>query len=123
MSYKKYIAQAGLTIGGQTVQTPGGLANVTPDKAGPFGENLMQLAVSLMLIAAVVFALIFLIWGGIGWIISGGDKNGVEAARARIMYAVIGLVLTLSAFIIIKVIGYFFGVDLLQNPLLPGATT
>src|SRR4051812_290541 len=35
----------------------------------------------LLLVIATLLSLFFLIWGGIKWILSGGDKTGVEGAR------------------------------------------
>ncbi len=64
-------------------------------------------------IAAVVFFFIFLV-GGIRWITSSGDKVQIEAARNTIMNALIGLVIVLSLFAILKLIETLFGVNLLQ---------
>ena len=107
-----------LKVGNTQIETPGGLQNITPEKAGPMGQNLIAFAIKFSLTIAIILSLFFLIWGGISWILSGGDKHGVEQARARIMYAIVGLVLTLLSFLIINMIGYFFGVDLLGAPTL-----
>jgi len=64
--------------------------------------------ITIILIVAVIIALFFLIWGGIKWIISGGDKTKVEAARGTIIAAIIGLVITfLTYFVINLVLGFF----------------
>ena len=74
--------------------------------------------ITLLLILAVIIAVFFLIFGGIKWIISGGDKAAVEGARNTIVAAIIGLVIAFLAFLIINVIGKIFGVSLgnLQLP-------
>ncbi|MCJ7805264.1 hypothetical protein MUP46_01330 [Patescibacteria group bacterium] len=71
---------------------------------------------SLIGIAFVVGSLVFffvMIIGAIQWITSGGDKAAIEAARGKIANAVIGFVLLLTVFAIIKVIESFFGINIL----------
>ena len=74
------------------------------------------ISVALMVAAIMVFA--FLVWGGIQWISSGGDKGKVEEARSRITNALIGLAIVAAAWAIMNLVSYFFGVDILG----PGAT-
>jgi len=74
------------------------------------------ISVALMVAAIAVFA--FLVWGGVQWITSGGDKGKVEEARSRITNALIGLAIVAAAWAVMNLISYFFGVDVLG----PGAT-
>lgn len=77
-------------------------------------ENLGSLvggAVGLIIIFALIIAFFFLIIGGIKWITSGGDKAQVEAARNQITNALIGLAIVAGAWAIMKLIGFFFGLD------------
>lgn len=74
------------------------------------------ISVALMVAAIAVFA--FLVWGGIQWITSGGDKGKVEEARGRITNALIGLAIVAAAWAIMNLVSYFFGVDVLG----PGAS-
>lgn len=76
--------------------------------------NYIGVIISLLLGIAVIIALFFLIWGGIKWILSGGDKSAVEAARNTIVAAIIGLAITFLAFFILTVIGQIFGIPLLR---------
>jgi hypothetical protein len=68
---------------------------------------------TMVFILAIVIALIFFILGGIQWIMSEGDKSKVQAARMRITYAIVGLILLLASFFIVNMVGYFFNVKLL----------
>lgn len=125
MRYKKYLSKSWLTIGGTTFEPPAGLKNVTPQKAGFLGENIFQLAISLMLLTSVLLCLAYLILGGISWITSGGDPKAIDAAKQKIYYAIIGLVMVFLSFFIINLIGYFFGVNLIApanttNIITPG---
>ena len=66
--------------------------------------------VSFFFMIAVVAALLYLIWGGIKWLTSGGDKAAVQGAREHIVAAVIGLMIVfLSYFILNLVVGFFLG--------------
>lgn len=78
---------------------------------------LIQAIITILFIVAVVLALGFLIWGGIKWVISGGDKAKVEAARGTIVAALVGLVLVFLAYFILNIIGRFFGLNLFNGNL------
>lgn len=70
--------------------------------------------IDLMLIAIVLLAFGFILWGGFNWITSEGDKTKVETARKTIMFAVIGLIIAFLAFFVIQVLGGLFGFNLLE---------
>lgn len=68
---------------------------------------------------AGTIALVFLLIGGIRYVMSGGDKTGVEEARNQITGAIVGLLIVFGAWFIVTVIGSFFtGLTILT---LPGA--
>ncbi|MCL5970768.1 MAG: hypothetical protein M1450_04705 [Patescibacteria group bacterium] len=67
--------------------------------------------ITLLLIIAVVIAVIFLVIGGIRWIVSGGDKQGVESARNMLVAAIVGLVIALLAFFILRIVLGLFGIN------------
>lgn len=95
--------------GGQVVQPPADIPSGGLDTL----SNAISVGISLMIIVAIVLSLFFLVWGGTQWAASGGDKGKITQARARITYAVIGLIVAVSAFFVINVLGHFFGVELL----------
>jgi len=47
-------------------------------------------------------------------IISGGDKTNTQAARDRITMALVGLGIVAAAWALMKIIGYFFGIDVFK---------
>lgn len=71
-------------------------------------SSVVQTIVALLLLAAVLVALFFLIYGGIKWILSGGDKGKVDAARSTIVGAIIGLVIALAAFFVLNLVAQVF---------------
>lgn len=71
------------------------------------------------MIIAVVIGLIMLLWAGIEWILSSGDKAKIEKARGRITYTIIGLVVVFLAIFIVNLIGGLFGVGMLVGNSTP----
>jgi hypothetical protein len=69
-------------------------------------------AAGLALIIAAILVFIFLIWGGIQWITSGGDKGKTEEARNRITAALVGLAIVAAAWAVVQLISTFFGIDI-----------
>lgn len=71
------------------------------------------IGIAMLLAALAVF--IYLIWGGFEWITSGGDKAGVENARNKITAALIGLVIVASAWAIMRLVEFFFGITVISG--------
>lgn len=72
---------------------------------------------ALLVAALLVFA--YLIWGGIQWITSGGDKGKTQEARDRITAALVGLAVVASAWAVMLIIQYFFGISILDDNITP----
>lgn len=97
---------------------PGNRYSIDPVSGMPGGGvvtlgKIIRIGVTFLLVAITITALIFFIWGGIQWITSSGDKAKVEAARKRLVYAVIGLIVAFASYFIINLVGFFFGLKLL----------
>lgn len=98
-----------------------GIINLRPGRAGPAQEaagidivDLIPSAVNAIFVVAVVIFFFMLVIGGIRWISSGGDKTQTESAKNQITASIIGLVLVLSAYAIVNLIGLFFGFDVFE---------
>ncbi len=57
--------------------------------------------INYLLAAGGAVAFIFLVVGGLQYMVSGGDEKAISSAKATITYAVLGLVVILSAILII----------------------
>jgi len=79
-----------------------------------FLSSLITAMVRISLVAGVLIFFFILIAGAIQWMTAGGDKAAVEAARGKIMNAVVGIVILFVVFVIVQFIGSFFGVEALQ---------
>ena len=79
-------------------------------KIGPLISN----AIGLMLSVAAILTFAYLVYGGILWIMGGGNPEKVEAARDRITNAIIGLTITAAAWAIFKLIDSFLGIGVVK---------
>lgn len=67
---------------------------------GPEGIFNQITTIALGIIGAV--SVIMLIWGGLRYIISGGDSKKITDAKNTILYAIIGLIIAMLSYAIIK---------------------
>lgn len=67
--------------------------------------------ISVIIILAIVLSLIYLVFGGIKWITSGGDKQKIDAARQHLTAAVIGLIISLLAYFFVGILLGLFGLS------------
>ncbi len=67
------------------------------------GGNLLTLVVNFMFVGGVLLSIVFVIYSGIQWVLSGGDKTALQAARQRLIYSIIGLIVFLAGFFIVSV--------------------
>ncbi len=77
--------------------------------------GVLTAVIRIILLLAFVLSFIFLLIGGIRWITSGGDEKGVAGARNTITAALIGLVVVLLAFVLIKLVETFFNISILSG--------
>ncbi len=64
----------------------------------------IQKVINLLLFIAGVIAVIYILIGGIRYVTSNGDSGAAKKARDTIMYALIGLVIAISAYSIVNLI-------------------
>jgi hypothetical protein len=91
---------------------------VTKEAAFQLLNEVISVIVGLLTVIAGIWFIFQIIIAGYQWLSSGGDKASVAAARDKLTYSVIGLVIVVMAFAIVSVIGTIFGIDFLQ----PGTT-
>ena len=100
----------------------GGFSNLCHLNGSQLGPIIGAIVTFVLIIIAVI-ALFFLIYGGLRWVTSGGDKGKVDEARKTVIAAIVGLVIAFLSFFILSVVLGFFGLSLsnLSLPKLPGA--
>lgn len=82
------------------LELPGG-QNITDPQAqftdlGGLISGLFTVAIFI----AAFLSFIWLVWGAFQYIVAGGNKENLAKARARITWAIVGLLLTLIAFLV-----------------------
>lgn len=86
-------------------------------------SDFMNAALRLAFIVAIIGVLVMLIWGGVSWVISGGEKEAVGEARKRIVNALIGLAILAVAFAIANFAASFLGISDIFNFVIPTPTS
>lgn len=84
-----------------------------------FFQDLLSRTVGLLFVFGALAFFFMFIWGAITWILSGGDKAGVESAKGKISNALVGFVLLIGSFAIVKLVETFFGIDILSIDIGP----
>lgn len=77
----------------------------------PLFKNIVQAVVALAGVALFVMLLI----GGFHFLFSGGDQKKLEAARGTMTGAIIGIVIIVTAFLILNTIAVFTGVESIKT--------
>lgn len=92
------------------VETP---PNIPSGASAP--SDVINSFLNLLVVTGIIFALIFLLYGGVKWVMSGGDKGKLDSARRTIMFSIVGLIVMILAFVIIQAVGYLLGSEYLSN--------
>lgn len=80
----------------------GGFGEILPSPNGGLGDDEVSNVVSAFFALAALIALIMIIIGGYWYVLSGADPQKTKKAKDTILYAVIGLVISVSAWAIIS---------------------
>jgi len=104
----KLIAQIG------TIDAPAGVAKVTGDPSS-FIAGFIQAGISLMLIIAFIVALFFTIFAGFRFLTSGGDPKSTGQAWSQIYMGLLGMIVVLGSYAIIRLIETFFNVAIISG--------
>lgn len=92
-----------INIGGQSISGP--LENINT-----VGDLINRLLSFLMPLAAIILLLV-LIWGGYGFLMSGGQAEKIKSAQAKITTGLIGFFILIFAYLIVKIIAFVFGIN------------
>lgn len=76
-------------------------------------DSVVSGVIEILLFFAFVTAMIFLLIGGIRWIMAGGDKAAAESAKGAITAAIIGLIIVLGTWAILIVVQTLFGIKII----------
>lgn len=94
-----------------TVSPPAQVPVIPYEAPGDAVSNLIGSVIQILVIISAFGVLIMLVWGALEWIIAGGDKDKISAARKRITNAIIGLVILALAGFIAALVGEIVGIN------------
>lgn len=97
-------------ISGTPIPVPSGI----PTGGLPVLLTVLGRAISIIIAIAILLLIFNLLYAGIQWITSEGDKTKVASARSRITYGIIGLLVIILSYLIIGIIGRLLGTPLLK---------
>jgi len=97
---------------------PGGEINFLPGYIPQGGLSTLEIYMRNFMLLFVTFgvflSLIYIVWGGMQWARSGGDKQQLQSAKTKIQWAITGLIVLFLSYAIVGIVGYLFKVDLLS---------
>lgn len=73
--------------------------------------DLINKGIAYAIIVAGFLSVVFIFIGGISFILSGGHEEKIKQAVSTIRYAIIGLIITVLAVIIVNAVGKIIGID------------
>lgn len=94
-------------VGGYCVETPPGLKPEFTG-AGALGKIASRTFKFVLPIMGIV-GFIFILWAGIQFLTSKGDPKALQAAQAKLTYAIIGLIFIALSYSITKLVFFLFG--------------
>jgi len=94
---------------GETIYT-------TEQSSSLLGESMafwdfILLAISLFVLAAGIFSIVFILWWGLLLILSGGKDDKIKPAINTIRYAIIWVVITVLSIFLFPILGRLLGLD------------
>lgn len=73
--------------------------------------DLINQIIAFAIIIAGLLSFAFVFWGGIRFILSGGEDEKIKEAVSTIRFAIIGLIFTMASVIIVNVVGRVVGIN------------
>ncbi|MCR4324719.1 MAG: pilin [Candidatus Curtissbacteria bacterium] len=98
-----------------TIEAPSGVVDIGNQSVSDFIAGFIRNGIWLLIIVAFVIAVIWMIFAGYSFIFANGDPKNISTAWSRIYWGLLGLVIVLGAFAIIKLVETFFGIEIISG--------
>ncbi len=105
-----------------TITPPGGVPVPTSTDPSEDVAKLIRAGVSLLLIASFIIFFIWTLIAGLRFVFAGGDSKNIGAAWSQIYWGLIGMVVVMGSFAIVKLVETFFNVTIFTNFQLPSGS-
>ncbi len=93
------------------IEAPSPIQPLTKDGGAAGISMFLSNVVTLIYITASIVFVFMVLISAFQWITSAGDKEKVAAARNRLTFAIIGIVILALAFVIIRLVGQVTGFE------------
>ena len=97
-----------------TITPPAGIPTTGADPSA-FVAGIIRAFIQFLLITAFIIGLIWMIFAGYSFIFAGGDPKNISSAWSRIYWGLLGLVVVVGAFAIIKLVETAFNVTIISG--------
>ncbi len=82
-----------------------------PPRYARSASQVIRAVLNLVLLLAVLLVFFFIISAAFEWITSGGDKGKTDKARQKIIAAIVGIIIVVSSYALLRVVARFLGFD------------
>jgi hypothetical protein len=65
-------------------------------------DDVLQRGLQIFFLAVGIIAVCMIVYSGIQYIVSVGDRTKIESAKKTLLYAVVGLIVSASAFVLVS---------------------
>lgn len=76
--------------------------------------ELINIGIAYALIVSMFLTVFFIFFGGITFILSGGQEDKIKQAISTIRYAIIGFIITMLSVVIVGTVGKAFGLNVME---------
>ena len=76
--------------------------------------DIINRGLAYAIIVAAFLSVVFIFVGGISFILSGGQEDKIKSAVGTIRYAIVGLIVTILATVIVGTVGKAMGLDIIN---------
>ena len=90
---------------------------IPPGEESSFIAGIVRAGIQLLVIVSFILALFWTIFAGYRFITSAGDTKATGQAWTQLYWGLIGMVVVLGSFAIIKLVETFFNVPIITNGL------
>src|SRR4030042_3270719 len=108
MNLNNLLAQIGTINPPPTIPNPGG-------NPSGFVAGIIRAGILLLIIVAFIVFFIWTIFAGFRFIFSGGDEKNISGAWSQIYWGLLGMIVVVGSFAIIKLVETFFKVNIISG--------
>lgn len=96
------------------ITTPSGSKSIIEAAQNYEILEIINRGLAYAIIIAGFLSVVFIFIGGISFILSGGQEEKIKSAVSTIRYAIIGLIVTILATVIVGTVGKAMGLDIIK---------